>query len=430
MSILRLSGVDPRGRARSSSSTGSTRRSRSATGSGSSARTAPARRRCCGSPPASTSRTAGEVATQARAEPRDAGPGGPPRRGVHGRAGPPDRRPPRGGPPRDGWPTSSPPWRPPAASPSRTTPSSSIASRSSAATRSTSASMTRCPASGSRAERRRPVAGVALGRRADPRGAGPARDRRPGPPPPRRADEPPRPRRPGVARGAPPAAPRRRSLVASHDRAFLDATVTRVWELRDRRLTVFRGDYTAYHRQREERDARCAAKRPRRTGRRSRRSASSSRRTAATARWRRCTSTRRGSSGSRPRGRGAPRRAAAAPAERRPRRRRPVALGRDRRPGRRARGRLPAAAGTAGEPVRVARAPFLAARRGERIGIVGPNGAGKTTLLRTIAGELPPLRRVGSTFGSNVAARLSRPAPRGGRSPARRSSTRSSRRSR
>src|SRR5512146_2270760 len=44
-------------------------------------------------------------------------------------------------------------------------------------------------------------------------------------------------------------------LVASHDRAFLDATVTRVWELRDRRLTAFRGDYSAYHRQREERDA-------------------------------------------------------------------------------------------------------------------------------------------------------------------------------
>ena len=45
-------------------------------------------------------------------------------------------------------------------------------------------------------------------------------------------------------------------LVASHDRAFLDATVTRIWELRDRRLTTFRGDYSAYRRQREERDAR------------------------------------------------------------------------------------------------------------------------------------------------------------------------------
>jgi ATP-binding cassette subfamily F protein 3 len=47
-------------------------------------------------------------------------------------------------------------------------------------------------------------------------------------------------------------------LVASHDRAFLDATVTRIWELRDRKLTVFRGDYGAYHRQRVERDARAA----------------------------------------------------------------------------------------------------------------------------------------------------------------------------
>src|SRR5262249_51174817 len=52
---------------------------------------------------------------------------------------------------------------------------------------------------------------------------------------------------------------RRRSgalLVASHDRAFFDATVQRVWELRDRRLIAFRGDYSAYHRQRVERDAR------------------------------------------------------------------------------------------------------------------------------------------------------------------------------
>ena len=49
----------------------------------------------------------------------------------------------------------------------------------------------------------------------------------------------------------------------------------------------------------------------------------------------------------------------------------------------------------------VARVPFLAAQRGERIGIVGPNGAGKTTLLRTIAGDLPPLD--GSiTFGHAV----------------------------
>ena len=53
------------------------------------------------------------------------------------------------------------------------------------------------------------------------------------------------------------------------------------------------------------------------------------------------------------------------------------------------------------EPKIVARAPFLAAQRGERIGIVGPNGAGKTTLLRTIAGDLPPLDGT-ITFGNAV----------------------------
>jgi len=60
-------------------------------------------------------------------------------------------------------------------------------------------------------------------------------------------------------------------------------------------------------------------------------------------------------------------------------------------------GAEPAAAGPGAtptrpaEPLAIARVPFLAAQRGDRIGIVGPNGAGKTTLLRTIAGELPPL---------------------------------------
>ncbi|HEY5521370.1 MAG TPA: ATP-binding cassette domain-containing protein, partial [Candidatus Limnocylindrales bacterium] len=45
-------------------------------------------------------------------------------------------------------------------------------------------------------------------------------------------------------------------VVASHDRAFLDGSVDRIWEIRDRRLTVFRGNYSAYAGQREERDAR------------------------------------------------------------------------------------------------------------------------------------------------------------------------------
>ncbi len=65
------------------------------------------------------------------------------------------------------------------------------------------------------------------------------------------------------------------------------------------------------------------------------------------------------------------------------------------------RGAMAADGSAATEAKVVARVPFLAAQRGDRIGIVGPNGAGKTTLLRTIAGDLPPLD--GSvTFGNAV----------------------------
>jgi ATP-binding cassette subfamily F protein 3 len=196
-------------------------------------------------------------------------------------------------------------------------------------------------------------------------------------------------------------------LVASHDRAFLDGTVERVWELRDRRLTAFRGDYSAYHRQRMERDERSAKEietqagqiaRERELVQRYRSHRKFSKMHEHEARLERLEENRLEA----------------------PRARRSLTL--------------PAAALTGGGPVRsgelvvrieglvagylprrggaadgreaaqprpVVHAPFLAAQRGERIGIVGPNGAGKTTLLRTIAGELPPLDgRL--TFGHNI----------------------------
>jgi ATP-binding cassette subfamily F protein 3 len=197
-------------------------------------------------------------------------------------------------------------------------------------------------------------------------------------------------------------------LVASHDRAFLDATVTRIWELRDRRLTTFRGDYSAFHRQREERDVRAEKEadtweeqvaRERELVQRYRSQRKFSKMHEHEARLERLLAERREA----------------------PKRQRKLTLpqgaltgtGPSRSgevvvrvedlvvgylPGRGAR----ATDGSeAVEPRVVAQVPRLTAQRGDRIGIVGPNGAGKTTLLRTIAGELPPLDG-NLTFGHNT----------------------------
>ena len=194
-------------------------------------------------------------------------------------------------------------------------------------------------------------------------------------------------------------------VVASHDRAFLDATVTRVWELRDRHLTVFRGDYSAYHRQRVERDERLvkevetsaeAIARERELVQRYRSHRKFSKMHEHEARLERLEASQLQA----------------------PRRGRRLALPTTALAGGPTRsgelvvrledleigylpGRTPPSPDDSAEvplpdlplasPRIVARAPFLAAQRGERIGIVGPNGAGKTTLLRTIAGDLPPL---------------------------------------
>ncbi len=187
-------------------------------------------------------------------------------------------------------------------------------------------------------------------------------------------------------------------LVASHDRAFLDATVTRIWELRDRRLTVFRGDYSAYHRQREERDARAAKdaetqadsiQRERELVQRYRSHRKFSKMHEHEARLERLrterietpTSSRRLRLPAGALAGGGPSRSGEIVI-------RAEGLVVGYLPGR---GPVDPDGAPATEPKRVAMAPFLAAQRGDRIGIVGPNGAGKTTLLRTIAGDLPPL---------------------------------------
>ncbi len=196
-------------------------------------------------------------------------------------------------------------------------------------------------------------------------------------------------------------------LVASHDRAFLDATVARVWELRDRRLTVFRGDYTAYHRQRVERDARAEREAESHDDaiarevelvqryRSQRKHVKMHEHEARLERLReqRVETPKSGKALRLPGNAlaGGPVRSGELVI-----RMEDLAVGY--LPGR---GALAPDGSAPPTPVTVARSPFLAAQRGERIGIVGPNGAGKTTLLRTIAGDLPALD--GSiTFGHNV----------------------------
>ena len=197
-------------------------------------------------------------------------------------------------------------------------------------------------------------------------------------------------------------------VVASHDRAFLDATVTRIWELRDRRVTAFRGDYRAYHRQREERDARATKEagtqadsiaREQELVQRYRSQRKFSKMHEHEARLERLQAERREA----PR---ASRRLTlpqAALAGAVPTRSGEIVVRIEDLvvgylPGR---GALTPDGQPATEPRPVATIPFLAAQRGERIGIVGPNGAGKTTLLRTIAGDLPPLDGT-LTFGHAV----------------------------
>ncbi|MDQ3128533.1 MAG: ABC-F family ATP-binding cassette domain-containing protein [Chloroflexota bacterium] len=187
-------------------------------------------------------------------------------------------------------------------------------------------------------------------------------------------------------------------LVASHDRAFLDATVNRVWELRDRKLTMFRGDYSAYHRQREERDVRAVKdadttaeqiEREKELVQRYRSHRKFSKMHEHEARLEKLQAERVEA----PKATRKLRLPTGALAGGGPSRSGEVVIRVEGLvvgylPGR---GAVDADGAPAREARRVAMVPFLAATRGDRIGIVGPNGAGKTTLLRTIAGDLPPL---------------------------------------
>jgi ATP-binding cassette, subfamily F, member 3 len=199
-------------------------------------------------------------------------------------------------------------------------------------------------------------------------------------------------------------------LVASHDRAFLDAVVTRMLELRDRRIESFRGNYSAYLLQREMQDARL-----RKEAQVSRESAAREQELVQVYRSHRKYSKMHEHE----------KRLAKLDLTEAPRESRRIRLH-----ARGLSGNGPTRSGdlvvsvadavvgfTGGPPagtrVPVARTGRLEARRGDRIGLVGPNGAGKTTLLRTIAGELPLLDgslRIGASVQPAYLAQLRRMA--------------------
>ena len=200
-------------------------------------------------------------------------------------------------------------------------------------------------------------------------------------------------------------------IVASHDRAFLDATVSRVWELRDRKLTVFRGDYSQYRRQRDERDLRLgkdvetqagAIEREKELVQRYRSHRKFAKMHEHEARLERLQAERIEAPKTSRKLKLASRALTGAGPARSGEivvRAEDLVIGY--LPRLRREDDADPLAGPPSEPRVVARVPFLAAQRGDRIGIVGPNGAGKTTLLRTIAGELPPLDGI-LTIGGGV----------------------------
>ncbi|HWH24927.1 MAG TPA: ABC-F family ATP-binding cassette domain-containing protein, partial [Candidatus Limnocylindria bacterium] len=199
-------------------------------------------------------------------------------------------------------------------------------------------------------------------------------------------------------------------VVASHDRAFLDATVERVWELRERRLTAFRGNYARYVAQRQQRDERSAREAEAHTRRIERerelvqRYRSQRKHTKMHEHERRLEALEQAPpEGPRREQRLALDPSAAGRRSRAVHRTAQVALSVD-----------GLACGYGGRPI--VRTDRLEAAGGERVGIVGPNGAGKTTLLRTLAGEIAPLGgriELGHAVTPAYLAQVRRTPPRG-----------------
>ncbi len=165
------------------------------------------------------------------------------------------------------------------------------------------------------------------------------------------------------------------AVVVSHDRGFLDGFAQRIAEVRDGRVEVYRGNYSAYERQKAERLARQQKLYEKQQAHLAKEQAFIQRYIA-------------GQRGREARGR----RKRLARLERleRPKAEKTIHL--SIKPAVRGGNEVVNLEGVGKEfdSRWLFRDLTLQVLRGERIGIVGPNGAGKTTLLRIIAGEIQP----------------------------------------
>jgi len=165
-------------------------------------------------------------------------------------------------------------------------------------------------------------------------------------------------------------------VVVAHDRAFLDEVVDRVWELNVGCLTLYRGNYSHYAIQRQERLALQQEVYERqqeeivRTEDYIRRYMAGQRTRQAQGRQKRLERLERAE---------------------RPREARPIRLdlGQPLRSGDLVLGLYDLVVGYADTPLFTVGEVEL--RRGQRAALLGPNGSGKTTLLRTILGQVEPL---------------------------------------
>ncbi|MFQ5409017.1 MAG: ribosomal protection-like ABC-F family protein, partial [Anaerolineales bacterium] len=176
-------------------------------------------------------------------------------------------------------------------------------------------------------------------------------------------------------------------LIVSHDRYFLDETADTIWELHFDRLETYRGNYSAYARQRAERLARrqreYAAQQAfvRKEQDYIRRNMAGQNTRQAQGRRKRLERLLKESHDND--------RLVRRTTSRRDMR---LAMGADVRSGDRVVETESLGVGYADDGQVLFYAPDLLLWRGELAALIGPNGAGKTTFLKTLLGEIPPLR--------------------------------------